>query len=313
MTDKPRRFDLRPADWISGLAGRKLGAAAWGVYAGLILMAYDDGLPALPEAEAVERLSDLMDEDPRTVRAAVEKLIRVGKVSRVGGELEPRKVRDELERAGRRIQDARENGSRGGRPRKEIKEIAKPEGFSSEKLTASSQPNNQTAASSQQPATPKPAAAPARNREFEDKLLEAAKIDPARWPGNFGAVAQWRNAGCTDDDILAGVATVAARASYRPPGSLNYFRQAIDDARDQRRASEAAGVAPPIAPARMVDVERDRRAKLKAATDAATEKGLKPGYPGWPKAEAFGLCYDRNQARIVVMPGWKPEAEGTEA
>lgn len=316
MTDKPRRVDLYPADWIAGLAGRRLGAAAWGVYNAIILIAYDDGRPRLPETEIVERLSALMGDDPRTIRAAIERLVRAAKLVRVDGELEPRKVREQLERAESRVQVARENGTKGGRPRKENNDLKKPGGSTDEKL--SSIKHQASSKQAQQESSPPLASTPAAprlpgdERAFEDRLLELAKLDPARWVGNFGMVRAWRNAGCTDDDILAGISTVADRPGYRPPGSLNYFRQAIEEARDMRRGAEARGEAPPVSPARAADIRADRIAKLTAAHAKAQAAGHKPGDPGFPRAEDFGLVRDPAKG-FEILRDWKGPPASQEA
>jgi uncharacterized protein YdaU (DUF1376 family) len=310
MTNKTRRVDFYATDWIEGISDLDLGAAAVGVYWQICALCYARNVSSLPREETIRKIARQFGDRRSTIAAAVSKLVQHSKLTENGTEIEPKRVRAELERATDRREKFANAGSKGGK----IKALAKasPSEGLNDALASSQHPSSisQHSGKSEAKASPR---LPVRDRQFEDRLLEAAKIDPARWPGNFGAVAQWRNAGCTDDDILAGVATVAARASYRPPTSLNYFRQAIEDARDQRRASEAAGVAPPIAPARIADVKAERMAKHKRARDEAIAKGLKHGDPGWPKAEDFGLFWDTVEKQTAVIPGWKPETEGNAA
>jgi hypothetical protein len=330
MNDKIRRVDFYPVDWTDGIAGLDLGAAAVGVYWQLCAFCYSAGRATLPEDETIRRLAKLLGDNPRTIRAAIERLVEAGKVRRTEAEtdangprmlreLEPNRVRTELERATNRVRIARENGTNGGRPSKSSNGLGEPKPFRDEKLAASKQ---QTANSSQQAAatpptttptasTPAAPRSPGQDKAFEDRVLEVAKLDPARWVGNFGMVRAWRNAGCTDDDILAGISTVADRPGYRPPGSLNYFRQAIEEARDMRRAAEARGEAPPMSPVRTADVRAARLEKLTAAHAKAKAAGITPADAGFPRAEDFGLF--RGPNGFEVMPGWKGPQSSQEA
>lgn len=309
--NKPRRFDLYPSDWLASIAGRRLGAAACGVMAVAILIAYDDGRPSIPEVELVDRLASIMGDDPRTIRAALDKLVKAAKLVRHDGEIEPNKVRVEIERAEKRIRDAAESGAKGGRPRKEVKDLEKGSGSGDEKLAAkqpssqaTKQPSSQAAAAPEAPpAAPRDASA---DRQLEDRILDAAKIDPARWPGNFGMVATWRNQGATDADILAGIEAVAARKTYRPPASLAYFTNAIADARRARLEAAAAGRDPPRTEASAKAMIEQRAAEYRKAKDAAKARGLKPGDRGFPPSDDYGIAWDTNAAGWVLIDGWAP-------
>jgi len=103
-------------DWTAGLAGLKLGAAAAGVYIQTISFCYAEGTPSINEERLVARLAAFFGDDPRTIRAAIRRLVEAEKLTRVGAELEPRRVRVELERTARWHQQNRENGAKGGRP-----------------------------------------------------------------------------------------------------------------------------------------------------------------------------------------------------
>lgn len=320
MNDKIRRVDFYPVDWTDGIAGLDLGAAAVGVYWQLCAFCYSSGRASLPEEDTIRRLAKLLGDNPRTIRAALERLVEAGKVKRteaepdtngprIARELEPNRVRTELERATNRVRIARENGENGGRPRKGSKGLDKPKPSRDEKLAASSQ---QPSTISQQPAgkpeAPAAPRSPAEDRHFEDRFLEAAKIDPARWPGNFGAIRAWRNAGCTDEDILAGVEAVASRPGYQIPGSLNYFRNTILEARDLRLAAAERGEAPPV---RAADALAQRRGRYGAAIEKARAAGLKPGDPAWPKAADFGLFLGANG--LEPLRDWKGPQSSQEA
>lgn len=95
-----------------------------------------------------------------------------------------------------------------------------------------SDPSSEAAASSPPRASPvePPAAAAEADRRCEigKRVLAAARIDDARWTGNFAIISAWLSAGYDPDmDILPAVNAVAARPGYKPPNGLNYFTKPI--------------------------------------------------------------------------------------
>lgn len=101
-----RRVDWYAGDFLAGLAGHGLKPEAWGTYIAIISICYAERRPSIPETEVVERLSRMMNANPRTIRACIERLIAARKLSRTDAELEPNRVRMELERSVKRIRDA---------------------------------------------------------------------------------------------------------------------------------------------------------------------------------------------------------------
>lgn len=126
MSDKPRRIDLHPDQFIAGIAA-KMSPAELGVYWMVCLRIYSHG-GQIPDTDA--EIAGLFRKcNPRTIRAALDHLAEIGKVQRIDGELMANGCRTELDLAMKRIRTARENGSNGGRPSNQINEIAKPTGF----------------------------------------------------------------------------------------------------------------------------------------------------------------------------------------
>lgn len=115
-TPKPRRFDLHPDQFIAGIAGQ-LDVAEAASYSYLVLQNYSKRGPV-----PVEIVIGLFGRsvDPRTIKAAMERLIAKGKVSRCGGDLLANGVRDEVEKATIRMRTYVENGSKGGRHARDL-------------------------------------------------------------------------------------------------------------------------------------------------------------------------------------------------
>jgi len=90
------------------------------------------------------------------------------------------------------------------------------------------------------------------------RVLEAAKIDPARWLGTWGLISAWQAAGYDPElDILPTIRAVAARDGYEPPRSLKYFTDAIERAWRERCLDIPAALQRP-APATGPEAERAR-------------------------------------------------------
>lgn len=130
---KVRKIDFSPDEFLAGVIGMTMaeGHTYW-VLCSLIYSSSDWIAPTDERFRAIKS-------DPRSVQAALRSLIDRGKIEvRADGKMMVRRCGQELERASRRIQEAVESGSRGGRPRKqseENQEVGKPNPFSAEKLS----------------------------------------------------------------------------------------------------------------------------------------------------------------------------------
>lgn len=129
---KIRRIDYSPDEMIAGIAGQ-LDPLDFGVYWMICTLIYSRGGPIDDDPVWISRI--FRNTNPRTVRAAIERLVEAGKVERNGAELMVNRCRTELERALNRTRKASENGAKGGRPSKKNKGLEKAGGLSGEKLT----------------------------------------------------------------------------------------------------------------------------------------------------------------------------------
>jgi len=232
--DKVRRIDFYFDDWIAGTAGLNLGADGLGVYFQSIAFCYALGRPSIPEAELVDRSCATSGSNPRTVRAAIERLVAVSKLKRIDGELEPNRVRTELERAATRIRKNRENGTKGGR-RSNKSDSYETHMVSDEKPYQSSvinhQPtNNQLTTTSSAGAGgvvvrldgTKPSDPPTvdqHNLDLIDRVAQAAGADISKspaWGGLGKLVRMWLDQAVAPDTILE--AAKAARARREAQG-----------------------------------------------------------------------------------------------
>ncbi len=236
---KPRRYDFNPTDWTEALAGLGIGAAAVGCYVQTVAFCLARRKPTYEREALIERLAKYFGDDPRTIRAAVARLEKHEKLVDQGdGELEPNRVREEIERAWTRIQRNRENGPKGGRPPRERQPIAEQDvdfskGSETDMVSGKEpyQPSNinqQTSSSNQQTLS-----AGALDREFdafwavyprhEAKKAARASYQRARKTGSAEAIlagaqryrddpnradqftkhpTTWLNQGCWTDDPL---------------------------------------------------------------------------------------------------------------
>ncbi len=127
MINKPRRIDFYPDEWIAGTLG--LNAEERGVYISICALIYshDGPIPA-------DGLHKLCGCHAATFKKVKSRLIEAGKISANDGQIIVKRCANELEKAHKRLGKASENGSKGGRPSKEINAIEKPPGSSDEKL-----------------------------------------------------------------------------------------------------------------------------------------------------------------------------------
>lgn len=135
---KVRRIDYSADEMIAGVAGQ-LDPVDFGVYWMICTLIYSRGGPIADDAHWIAGI--FRKTNPRTVRAAIDRLVSGGKVQRLGSELMVNRCRVEVERASSRVRTWTENGSKGGRPRKENKDIGEPEGSSKEIRASNHQPS----------------------------------------------------------------------------------------------------------------------------------------------------------------------------
>ena len=126
MPQKPRRIDFSPDNFIAGIAG-VMDLEEIGLYWLLCSLIYSHGGPIKYDPVRWARIT--RGTSPRTIRTAFERLSALGKacctaemVMCVGCELP-------LSEAMKRLRRNIDNGSKGGRPPKEINDIVKPDGL----------------------------------------------------------------------------------------------------------------------------------------------------------------------------------------
>lgn len=114
MTDKVRRIDFSPDEYISGVNG--MTAAEQGVYWMVCALIYSRGEPIANDARWIGRAAGCRKSSD--CRAILDGLIARGKLSvDDDGALQNGRTMRELGRALGRVEKARESGRRGGRPR----------------------------------------------------------------------------------------------------------------------------------------------------------------------------------------------------
>lgn len=126
MPKRIHRVDYSADEFLAGVVG-ELSAAEVGVYWMICSLIYSRRR-AIPD-DVRGLTAKFRGTDPRTIRAALERLVALGKVTRDEGELRVNRCLDELEMASNRIRTASENGSKGGRPSKDSNDLTKPGGF----------------------------------------------------------------------------------------------------------------------------------------------------------------------------------------
>ncbi|MBF0335302.1 MAG: DUF1376 domain-containing protein [Alphaproteobacteria bacterium] len=131
---KPRRIDFSPDELIAGITG-KLDPLEFGVFWMICTLIYSNGGPIANDEAWISRI--FRKTNPRTIRAAIDRLIEAGKIERTGtGELMVKRCRTELESALKRMRNAAENGAKGGRPQSKNNDLGKPTGCSDQKLSS---------------------------------------------------------------------------------------------------------------------------------------------------------------------------------
>jgi hypothetical protein len=176
----------------------------------------------------------------------------------------------------KRAETARNNGLKGGRPRRDGSPprqremvMAVPGGLSAPAAETQAKPGGGTVGSlaklaedSQEEA--KPASLPADWVRIGAAAMEAAGFDPARWGGHCGQVATWLKQGADEALILATIRRVMARGPAAPQ-HFGYFDRAMQEALGAR------SVAPVVVAA--VDASLEPVADYMRRVDAWEESG----------------------------------------
>ena len=68
-----------------------------------------------------------------------------------------------------------------------------------------------------------------------DRVMDAARLDPARWRGDNRPVIRWLADGFEPDHIVAAISGAASRTGYQPPFSLAWFDRAVREYQPRRR------------------------------------------------------------------------------
>lgn len=130
---KIRRVDYSPDEMLAGVCG-DMSPVEFGVYWMVCTLIYSRGEAIKDDVSWIAR--KFKSTNPRTVRAAIDSLIAMKKIERIGGELMVNRCRTELEASVNRVRTAGENGSKGGRKRRERAHVSneingnqKPGGF----------------------------------------------------------------------------------------------------------------------------------------------------------------------------------------
>jgi hypothetical protein len=110
---KPRRFDLYPDDFLAGIAGQLMPDEA-GMYLVVLLLIYSRGGETDDDPKAIARLFKIAYANK--VKRLLDRLVSIGKLSRIDGKLTQDRARIESKSAQNRVNLAVIHGKLGGRP-----------------------------------------------------------------------------------------------------------------------------------------------------------------------------------------------------
>ena len=116
-----RRVDFYPNDWIAGIA--TLDVVDVGIFATAEAVMYSHGGP-IQKAD----LKRFVRCHGKAFENALARLVASGRLILNGSQISSKRCLNELEKARERIAKWSENGSKGGRPSKEINDLPKPNG-----------------------------------------------------------------------------------------------------------------------------------------------------------------------------------------
>lgn len=229
MSEKVRRVDYAPDEYVSGVGG-VLRADEQGIYWMVCTLIMSTGAP-IPNNE--RRIASLCLVRPGYAKSVIEKLIDMGKLHiNENGELYQNRALSEIERSSKRIQNAIENGAKGGRPRQitqQDQREGKAAGFSPAKLTTTSTPTVEDRVSEEE--TLKSPKAAKRRVSYPPKFLEFwsayptdALMSKAAAGKAFIALSQ-EDQDAAINSIPAFKAYCSAHPDYRPVHAVRFLTQ----------------------------------------------------------------------------------------
>ena len=131
---KVRRLDYYPDEYIVGVS--RLSFEHQGLYWMVCSLIMSHGGPIPNDPKWLGKLGDM---GAARCRRLLADLVFAGKLTEFQGKIGQKRAENELKLAQKRIEIAKENGQKGGRPASKNNGIAEPDGFSGEKLTTNYQ------------------------------------------------------------------------------------------------------------------------------------------------------------------------------
>lgn len=297
MNERVRKIDFYPADWTEGIAGHGLGAAAVGVYIQLIALCTAAGRATLAEDETVRRIAALFGDRRSTIQGAVDRLVAAGKVTRNGGDLEPKRVRSELERASNRLRQARDAAASSWRSRRGQAPVSSE---TSDLTHAVASQRAMPTTNNHQPSTnsnnsggggrvvgssssldiPPPAPKPQTLPPGSDMRLGDRIMDVTGWRNEAACHDAGRTLqlqGYSPETVIAAAKLVAP--GVQPDRPAKYLAKII--------AARNLGPVAAAPASRFTPEEQAEIVRFNRDCERAERKGLRPGVPGYPKRSDY--------------------------
>lgn len=233
---KIRRIDLYPDDFIAGVSGQ-MDEGGLGVYWMVCLLIYSTGKPV--KNDPVMIAAHFSGSDLRRVKNRLASLILTGKLILTDGYLSSNRCVSELHRAGKRVVSAAQNGRKGGRPSKEIKEVTKAPGCFSEKLTTNIQQTTDSEAKAS--ATPAAMAVDSKALIFGEQLAWLREVSGK----TDGSLRAWLGKCCArfgESQTLASILTIRSNPTPVDPIARMRFLLEKNGGFDGKSNSRGAGV-----------------------------------------------------------------------
>lgn len=128
---KIRHFDFYPDEWLAGTID--LDASERGLYITACALIYSHG----GSIDRAHLRAACRQDHGLAFNRQLKRLLDLGKLAENDGRITNKRCENEIRKTGERVEKARKNGEKGGRP----KELEKPDGSSDEKLTINHQPS----------------------------------------------------------------------------------------------------------------------------------------------------------------------------
>lgn len=205
---KVRKVDFSPDEFLVGVMGMKPidGHTYW---VACVLQMSSGGKPININDH---RLYSIIDARKPDIKAALERLVEMGKLHRNGDELSNNRARNEIKSAAKRIRISRENGVKGGRPRRVSNDLENPEVSGADNPTEklSLPPSPPSSTEEESPVAPKGARKRKReeieySHKFRTFMGEYPKRGDGRnpWPTAYRAWLAAIERGGDPDKIIA--------------------------------------------------------------------------------------------------------------